>query len=945
VDTIQEIATWLSTVHPGVGIIGLNAFARSPNTLKPSLVRIPLSDEPDASEWEKAAWEIVKLDHASRQAKDLSVRVRLASYLPVRSWKRSAVRCCRTWMVDVDAHAAATPPDVLAAQLLQHVEQAGLPPPTYIMATGWGLHGLWCATQSLPPTEWSAVAHGLRGALRATGLVWDQEATTDITRSTRPPHVVNWRVPAEPRVVKVLHSGAQVVHAQMPRSDRVQQVVRAHGLAGTIAEGIEKPAVTHQPWSMETVVKGCAILDAVHRGHGRDCSEPQWRACLQIAAFATDSAHWAHQLSSGHPLYTETETDRKLGIIKQSIADGTTPGPLTCEKMRELFHEDAGLCSTCKFFNVVKSPAGIPFASARIGSKRIRNAREGEEPGLYFLSEVSHTSDDTGATRVSYEWRKLADWEISEVQLIEPGPEDPTPGQSFVQWRAKSPRAQSRLARVDVNSLHDPKTVVTAIAKAGLGKIYQPSAFLTALQEIRDHLRAELRAPIVNRLGWETYKGKPSFGFGTTLYAADEIFRGIVGPAEATDEHLFTAYTPVGRLSRWQEIMRLVCQDRRSTTHAALGMACGAALVHFTRMGGLQVALVSPNTGVGKSTILRIAQSIWGPRSMMGTTNDTINAVTRRLSLFGNLPFIRDEFQVTGDTLESLQQIFSIESGAEKARMTAGNSVRFGGSWNTLVMLASNDSLSTMLRMSRFGRAGMARVLELTVPPVSQAGVIIEPELVSMLEENHGRAAESLIQRMVKMHDRWPDLIIETRNALASSLGLDRFDDTRSQMRFLLTTAAVGMLGGRLAVTTGTLPDWNAKLALGGLLDALSQTRDELRRQDRSMSVEHLLAQFVRDNASLIATRTGPNPTDVLSHAARHSIPVGEYDTRNKVLILMLRAVELWSRKNRMPLYRTTAGLDAYLSPTMRSIAIGTGYSIPASEVLVVPASVIGYDG
>ena len=107
------------------------------------------------------------------------------------------------------------------ADLARVAREAGLPPPSFTIASGNGLHVWWLFASTLPPEVWMQAASRLAAVLRGHGLVFDTCCTTDLARVLRVPSTANWKSgePREVRLRAVNLLGIDSVHAPIPRRE------------------------------------------------------------------------------------------------------------------------------------------------------------------------------------------------------------------------------------------------------------------------------------------------------------------------------------------------------------------------------------------------------------------------------------------------------------------------------------------------------------------------------------------------------------------------------------------------------------------------------------------------------------------------------------------------------------------------------------------------------
>ena len=92
------------------------------------------------------------------------------------------------------------------AALAEFIDTCKLPPPTYVVNSGGGVHVYWCLLHEILATEWTPVAARLKALTERHKLRADPTRTADIASVLRPPGTQNHKL-ATPRPVTILSHG------------------------------------------------------------------------------------------------------------------------------------------------------------------------------------------------------------------------------------------------------------------------------------------------------------------------------------------------------------------------------------------------------------------------------------------------------------------------------------------------------------------------------------------------------------------------------------------------------------------------------------------------------------------------------------------------------------------------------------------------------------------
>ena len=106
--------------------------------------------------------------------------------------------------------------------------------------------------------------------------------------------------------------------------------------------------------------------------------------------------------------------------------------------------------------------------------------------------------------------------------------------------------------------------------------------------------------------------------------------------------------------------------------------------------------------GKGKTSLLYALASVWGdPTSLPLGRTDTIAAKYQQYSVYHNLPILIDE--ITGMKAEDMaNMLYDLVNGREKNRSNrSGTELQRGGSWQTITVSTSNQSVYEMLKTFR----------------------------------------------------------------------------------------------------------------------------------------------------------------------------------------------------------------------------------------------------
>lgn len=176
----------------------------------------------------------------------------------------------------------ATQKEALSA-LKAVLDTAGLPEPTYLVSSGFGLHIYWCFDHAVSAADWWPVATRFKAVTEAHGLKADPSRTADVASVLRPPGTLNHKS-APPRPVQIIHAGAVFDFAEFARlvGGLASSPPSDHGLPPNI---LSAPAGTanYGPPDLDKLRSALSALNP-------DCPEKGWK--FFIAALAREAAKY-----------------------------------------------------------------------------------------------------------------------------------------------------------------------------------------------------------------------------------------------------------------------------------------------------------------------------------------------------------------------------------------------------------------------------------------------------------------------------------------------------------------------------------------------------------------------------------------------------------------------------------------------------------------------------
>lgn len=657
---------------------------------------------------------------------------------------RDNVENLKALWFDIDFKGGYEDPQQVVLALQKHCKSTGLPPPSILIHSGNGIHAYWPLEEAIPYDQWQVLADAFKEAAKKTGLQADLVCTADACRVLRPPGTKNLKDPNNPKPVRVLHYSdrdftAEEISECLPDSDDTLSSIpqhlknskapdRSNEFTGSNVGNNKVVA------SFDTLAKHCAYGQFLLDSHGKECDEPEWKDSLQLLSHCEDGELYLHAISDGHPGYSPDEAREKYQARIDSGA-----GPTLCTTFASYRPE---ICHKCPHWQKIKTPV------------HLGQADESQKPLVGLPLNYRIAKKGGGIQKLvidmqegTKEWVRILRHNIDNLRVTR-SVQDNTQ-EITLEWWAEGGRK---------HTLEIPGGVAANLSKLrehcgtyGLMLIEpEPKEFARLMGSWIEQLqRNKKETRVTEQLGWIVEKNEDTdeevttgFSCGSKTFMRDGTEEGGVR-VKKEYEPIAKYYEPKGSLKAWQAVANFITDQNYPAYTAVLATAFAAPLIRFTGEQGALVSLYSQESGVGKSSTMKIAQSVWGsPIHGVNSVNDTRNSVTRKIGFINNLPAYWDELRGEGTMDEFCELAFQITQGKEKSRLDSSARLRTSVAWCTMMVAASNDSIFDALgRKYRQTDAGMARVFEINVQPVaSDVPPTTIANMVDKLQLNYGHA-------------------------------------------------------------------------------------------------------------------------------------------------------------------------------------------------------------
>lgn len=752
------------------------------------------------------------------------------------------------WLdIDIGAHHAKpdyTDPKQFGLDFKKFMAGTGLPMP-WIVSTGHGVHLYWPLGRTVTPDKWSRFMARLFTACDKYGLRYDH-AATDISRILRVPGTYNYK--GQPVPVKIAKAG---VTDLLKLATVLKQYEPAKQTAVKHADTVREMRET------DPIVNGCEQI--------RTCGAADyetWRNAARCLTFCDHGYETFHQLSQDDPRYDVDQCDKTWDSLEKD-----NYAPVLCATF-EKAHRD--VCAKCPSHNKIKTPV-------MLGKKlkvKVESAPADSIRGVPFESDSYNVVPGKGV-QWTFQNKEGADITLTiapfEFYIME----------LVIDNRMQTPMRtyKSRVVFSD-NSYRDFDFVVDDMYKSGLapariltqyGISVEPDNMDQMIKFMKTYIakvQNELTPSFVrDHYGWyevQDLSGEhhSEFVIGAQTYTASGVkVTYLDSRAQAMAEHKMTV---AGTLDEWKKIPRLYHELGQESAQLLMCASFGSVFMPLGIGTATNVAYNFYDTvgGKGKTSLLAALASVWGdPSSLPLSKTDTVSAKYQQYSVYHNLPILIDE--ITGMSAGDIaNMLYDLVNGREKNRSNRqGTELQRGGSWQTITVSTSNQSLYEMLKSFREQTlATSMRVIEMRCDFKDYTGdTEITDKIDSVMtavHSNYGLAGREFIKYILADSNIKKEV---TDYVAQFSAKYRRNNDER----FWITGLGVALAAGRIAVRMGLL-DYDMDMLEKWVGETLLSTMRSSVRDNRQNPVS-ILADFITDNINntlVVAehTRQGKEP-------------------------------------------------------------------------------------
>lgn len=681
-------------------------------------------------------------------------------------------------------------------------KELGLPLPL-IVKSGGGLHAYWVLDDDVPSELWVPTAERFKAALASLGFRQDTHRTADSASVLRPVGT-HWRKEGE-REVSVVRD-----MEPMPFEDFVAAMATYEAKTGTSPaadfDGIDNDDLggprEYPPSSALQIIKFCPTLAHVADKRG-DVDEPLWRGMLGIVKHCVEGDELGHEWSKGYEGYSEKETQSKI--------DRWGAAPTTCQYFRAAAGNQCAGCTRAVTSPVLLGfldevdPPKVDAGDSEGDGHSEGGAGSGEQTIPYWPSGFNYT-EGIGIQAAIKDDQGVVHW---------------VPFCETLFYAERRVRGEDGVWYLDIRHYtKDKRWRSFQLPCELIGSQYGLAPFLAShevfvtgkngvnyAKALAREYALTLQAHSIEQV---TYK---QFGWedeGTAFILGNKRIRSsgtdtILAGSDIKSAAWDTDFGTKGSIEDWVRLVDEVYnREGAEAFQFVIAAAFAAPLVHIAGVNnwnGIPIALTG-ETGIGKSTICKVATSIYGHPDFLfrdaGGQGTTLHALVARIGLLRHLPIVFDEMTKREDH-EVQNLLFALSNGQPKDRLTSsGTFASKVAKWQTISFITSNKNLTELIgnyEQAQVADAAQIRLFEIALEKDRNREVwgdinaldVIEHKL---LKENYGHIGREWLRYVI---DNRAKLGEEIRNARAK-YNADSVDGARERFyRDLVATTLVAL--------------------------------------------------------------------------------------------------------------------------------------------------------
>jgi hypothetical protein len=802
------------------------------------------------------------------------------------------------------------------AELKKFCKAIRMPLPC-VVNSGRGIHAYWLLDRTISRAEWKPVAERLKALCDEHAFLGDPSRTADNASILRVPETLNFK-DEPPLPVEILKMQEPLVYEELKQV--LGTLIAPDWMPRQLNE-MTRALMGNKQSRFKTIMiktmngQGCAQLENIAINQDT-IEEPLWRAGLSVAAACVDADEAIHKISSNHPEYDPTTTERKANQTK---------GPYTCETFQKL---NPSGCNECQHKGKISSP--IQLGSEIVVAEtdvRIEESDEGVKetfnippyPFPYFRGKnggvyIEVRDDDGGKDAVN-----IYEHDLYIVKRLH----DPAKGESI--WmRLHLPKDGMREFSMPATDVMTIDKLRDKLGYSGvLANKKQMESIMAYIITSAKNLQHTTEVEIMRtQFGWADKDSK--FIIGEQEVSASKV---AYSPPSTATGSLSEWLKPVGDYDAWKKTAQIYNQPGFEPHAFGFFTAFGAPLLKHLNLKGAIINLINNTSGTGKSTVLKMCNSVWGhPEELMLQWKDTMNSMIHRLGVMNNLPVTIDEItKLSGDNFSDLA--YSISQGRGKNRMKQHENAERANvtKWGTMALCSSNASFYDKLSSLKATPDGeFMRLLEYRIDLTGNLTKEEADAIFNRLYDNYGHAGVEYAQYLVGNLEEALDSVMQIQQKLDKAIGLT------SRERFWSAIIACNITGALIAKQQGII-DFDIKRVFDWIIKEVKVMRTEI-KAPAAISTASVINEFMNEHRGAVLVingeadgRTGMEQLPMVEPKFNNLYIRMEPDT--KKMFINAKQLRAYCSEQQITLKETLKTLEidkAYLGLVKKRLAKGT---------------------
>lgn len=810
-----------------------------------------------------------------------------------------------------------------------------------IVNSGFGWHVYWTLDEPITKDVWQPVANKLKTLCLTKGdgaLRIDPACTADSARVLRIPNTFNYRSNPPAQVESVLVGKPVSLGAFKTLLDfackqpEAPALVLVPPVAKKELSATTKALLSNSITSFGKIVTKCVAgtgCDQILYGiqNQADVSEPMWRGLLSIAECCTDRVQAIDYISREHPAYDSDEA-----LTKASKTRDRTTGkgqPYTCARFNT---ERSGVCTACAHWGKIKSPVVLGHEIDAISEPVQVDTTPPDAPKIVehviklpespTVTPIQDTLTNEDYVQVNLQATQIALDKFNAAQKIATIPVPPSPylrgtnggiykrmkvdddgtydnvliyeNDLYIHSRLFDPEAGQVLAcrlhlpmdgirsfNIPLGSVGSKDELRKSLAKQGVAAEDKAmtligSYLLTSAREMQRVTKEETSRV---QMGWQE---DGAFIVGNREYTKSGIRHCPPSTATASYQSKFTIE---GSIAEWRKIVDFYKAPGFEPHQFIILAMMSSPLVRFSSNFGMLISMNSDESGLGKTALQRVCNSIWGhPADLMTMPKDTEKTIAHRMGVYRSMGICVDEF--TAKTSKQCSDIaYLLSNGRGNARMYGHiNAERENNTaWALNMLVSANASIIDRISADKAApEAERMRLMEFDMrgsPVIDKAKA---DDVFNPLPKNYGMAGHILAAWLAEHIDDIPALITATQKQL------DKQFKFTSKERIWSSTIAQTLTMWRIAHKLG-LHDFDMPTMITYLMKFIANSRTAVKSE--SSTHGELLGEFLASNHGNVLVINGLRDAQgLLSPQSNRNINriVARYEPDTKRLIVVI---------------------------------------------------------